>query len=257
MIYFINSYWNSSLMRHTIRAGSFILTVIILLSFVSTTQAAGYFVNFTLRGGAYCDKTGAFIPETFDYNIPAGTTLTQIQSLNGTVLGINTVALPFSGSGSGSAVAGASFPTTNYPYTFVASITFNFAGSGTYTDTFTLVCNNGVVVSVSVKNGNGSSGGGSGPIFDDGRLNMDALETAAIYCLADGSVRVYVPGSPLWTIAFDASPAEIASVATKPLKNTLIKSGKGAFLYRLTSGELQINSSNNYVFIFKDCPKPQ
>src|SRR5579871_2585167 len=57
-----------------------------------------------------------------------------------------------------------------------------------------------------------SSRGGStlGPLYSDGRLNNDdGAETSAIYCMGDGSVRVLVPGSPLWNIAFTASPAEI------------------------------------------------
>ncbi len=99
--------------------------------------------------------------------------------------------------------------------------------------------------------------------FDDGRLNFaDAFETSAIYCLGDGSVRVRVPGTPFWYIAFTASPAEIAKVPKHPTTNTLIKSGLGARLYRLMSGELQVNSghpngsTSDYVFIFKDCALP-
>ena len=103
-------------------------------------------------------------------------------------------------------------------------------------------------------------GSSSGPLFSDGRMNdSDAVETAAVYCQDDGSVRVYVPNVPTWTIGFTASLAEIASVPKKPATHTLIKQGGGARLYRLTTGELQVNSPQSaqadYVFIFKDCPQ--
>jgi len=233
------------------------LTFFVSFSHPSKVQAAGYFLNFSLAGSASCNTTGTHIPETFVYNLPAGgTSFQETETVNGVVVGNFTGTIPLGGSGSSGGDAGYSFAATGYPYTYTFRLSFNFGASGVYTDTIRLVCNGGTVVSVSVTNGNGSGGSGSGPIFDDGRLNMDALETAAIYCMADGSVRVYVPGEPLWVIAFDASPSEIAKIPTKPDKNTLIKSGKGAFLYRLTTGELQINATSNYVYIFKDCPKP-
>src|SRR5262245_54568795 len=48
-----------------------------------------------------------------------------------------------------------------------------------------------------------------GTLFTDGRLNnSDPWETSAIYCMGDGSVRVYVIGNP-WHIAFTASPDAI------------------------------------------------
>jgi hypothetical protein len=97
-------------------------------------------------------------------------------------------------------------------------------------------------------------------LFSDGRLNNnDAAETAAIYCLADGSVRVYVYAEPKWAVSFTASPEEIATIATKPAKNTLIKQGWKAQLYRLTTGQLQVNApgadgaKGDYVFIFTNC----
>jgi len=116
-------------------------------------------------------------------------------------------------------------------------------------------------VNVTADCGFGAVSLAGGPLFDDGRLNdADAVETSAVYCLEDGSVRIYIPGNPSWGVAFTASPAEIARVPKKPAKNTLIKEAKGARLYRLTTGELQLNSPMNehsdYVFIFKDCPIP-
>ena len=62
--------------------------------------------------------------------------------------------------------------------------------------------------------------------------------------------------------AFVASPQDIAQVPAKPAVNTLIKSGNGASLYRLTTGELQVNrpeagTGKIYKFIFAECPKPK
>ena len=89
----------------------------------------------------------------------------------------------------------------------------------------------------------------------------DAGETFAVYCQSDGSVKVITihqdsKGYP----AFTASPKEIAAVPNKPAANTAIKSGDGATLYRLTSGQLQLNraefgTGKRYSFIFNDCPK--
>jgi hypothetical protein len=74
---------------------------------------------------------------------------------------------------------------------------------------------------------------------------------------------VYVISQPLWIIAFTASAAEIAKVPKHPAQNTLIKSGHGAALYRLTNGLLQVNSpglnpaDGPYHFAFEDCPAPR
>jgi hypothetical protein len=100
---------------------------------------------------------------------------------------------------------------------------------------------------------------GTGPIFPDGRLNSnDAQQTAAIYC-DNGGVTVYVPGTPKWYRAFHASKDEINKVPKNPAKNTLIKQRLGARLYRLATGNLQVNApelnptKGDYVFIFSDC----
>lgn len=95
--------------------------------------------------------------------------------------------------------------------------------------------------------------------FTDGRLNShDPWETSAIYCMGDGSVRVYVIGSP-WFISFTASPAEIAKISKHPSHNTLIKAGPGASLSRQFNGLLLVSSpglnpkDGNYTFTFSDC----
>src|SRR5262249_34035630 len=82
------------------------------------------------------------------------------------------------------------------------------------------------------------------PLFLDGRRNKwEPWETAAIYCLGDGSVRVYVIGQPQWFIAFDASPGEIARVSKHPVRNTVIKTGHGAGLVRLQNGMLLVSTA--------------
>jgi hypothetical protein len=93
------------------------------------------------------------------------------------------------------------------------------------------------------------------PIFTDGRLNdCDAGQTAAVYCQSNGSVEVKAIYKGEGYPAFTASEDEIAKVPTHPAKNTLIKSGNGAFLYRLTSGLLQVNRAEDgtgKVYSFK------
>jgi hypothetical protein len=96
----------------------------------------------------------------------------------------------------------------------------------------------------------------------DDRLNKcDSGQTAAVYCLSDGSVKVMsIHSDSKGYLAFIASPTDIAKVSAKPAINTPIMSGDGATLYRLTSGELQVNraealagnaTGKSYQFIFK------
>jgi hypothetical protein len=129
-------------------------------------------------------------------------------------------------------------------------------------------CTSFVIGSNGAKTCGGAAGGAGGPSFTDGRLNNnDPWETSAIYCLGDGSVRVYVPAQPgrpsaNWVIAFDASVLEIAQVPTQPDTNTPIKAGHGAVLSRLTNGGLEVTTpglnpiDGNYRFHFHDCAIP-
>jgi hypothetical protein len=95
--------------------------------------------------------------------------------------------------------------------------------------------------------------------FTDGRLNChDAGQTAAVYCESDGSVVGLAIYKGVGYPAFIATKAEIDAVPANPEKNTLIKEGNGAFLYRLTSGQLQVNRAEDgtgktYSFKFT-CP---
>lgn len=101
---------------------------------------------------------------------------------------------------------------------------------------------------------------------DDGRLNRaDAAAGAIVYCLPDAGIAVYdVDTLSRGDLALSISAAELAQTDALPAENTLIDaSASGAIrLYRLTSGELQINSPGiytsdpEYVFIWDGC-EPQ
>lgn len=95
--------------------------------------------------------------------------------------------------------------------------------------------------------------------------SSDPARTAAIYCKPDGSIDVWQVVNSQGVPAFTASPIDIAAVPSRPLANTLIKSDSqgdlGVRLYRLTSGEFQINAPrgnnpNGYVFIWNGCGTP-
>lgn len=83
--------------------------------------------------------------------------------------------------------------------------------------------------------------------------------TAAIFCKADHSVEIYEIVNGAGIPAFSVSAAEIAAVGI-PSSNTLVREGgtTGIRLYRLTSGELQLNARlggdpNGYVVIWGGC----
>jgi len=97
-------------------------------------------------------------------------------------------------------------------------------------------------------------------VFTDGRLDSNyAGQTVALYCI-NSTLYVYAidPVTSAGKLAFTATPAEIAKFPTTPAMNTAIKSAMGATLYRLTTGELQVNRNETtgkfYAFIFKGCP---
>jgi hypothetical protein len=98
--------------------------------------------------------------------------------------------------------------------------------------------------------------------FEDGRINrIDAAAPVTIYCLPDGGVSVWdVNLMSDGELAYSVTVAEIAAVPTLPAENTLIHEQGGIRLYRLTSGELQVNAPPNYstepeyVFIWQGCP---
>lgn len=110
----------------------------------------------------------------------------------------------------------------------------------------------------------------------DGRRNPVVVEpgqAAAVYCLSDGSVDVFRIIDGKGVHAFTATPEEIAAVGSDPAENTIIDAGLEVRLYRLTSGEYQVNAPvldqftgvqdpNGYHFIWPGCgapdnPRPQ
>ncbi|MBI5930918.1 MAG: LysM peptidoglycan-binding domain-containing protein [Chloroflexi bacterium] len=97
------------------------------------------------------------------------------------------------------------------------------------------------------------------PPPDDGRVNaitLDGAQTAAVYCRANGIEVIKLLGNQPVTALY-ATVQEIVTVGV-PYTNTLIKSGWDVNLYRLTTGEFQINApglgGKEYVFKWSGCP---
>lgn len=93
----------------------------------------------------------------------------------------------------------------------------------------------------------------------DGRVNaQDLAAEAAIYCTSQG-VDIYdLDLSGRGTFAMRATQRDLARVPQNPAENTLIKAVRGFALYRLTTGELQLNGpadweGKQYVFIWSGC----
>jgi hypothetical protein len=92
--------------------------------------------------------------------------------------------------------------------------------------------------------------------FDDGRVNyFDIGAPVAVYC-ADGGIRIY---------AFDGNSVGYLLTFTDeidgavPAENMLLAEGGGARIYRLNTGEYQVNMAanadgNEYVLIWTGCP---
>lgn len=96
-------------------------------------------------------------------------------------------------------------------------------------------------------------------VLRDGRENInDRAATVAVWCTARG-VEVYdLDISGNGTLAFTSTFAEINAVPRFPATNTLIEGIPGIALYRLTSGELQVNGpvdweGKPYVYIWDGC----
>jgi hypothetical protein len=225
-----------------------------------TAKMSSYFFDLSYVAGGSCSNTSINVgPQTYTYNLPLDNAYHELRTLNGTEVNSLNYDPFLAGTGSGVGATTQSFAFTPYPYTFVATITIVFSGGSEYRDIVTATCNNGVL-SVTIANGVASASGVVVHLFNDGRLNnSDPAETSAIYCLADGSLAIYSPAHPLWKLAFVISPTEIAKVPAKPAINMLIKDSPEARLYRLSSGDLQVNSpglgkeNGDYVFIFRDC----
>lgn len=95
--------------------------------------------------------------------------------------------------------------------------------------------------------------------INDGRVNnLDSAAEAAVYCNG-GNIDVYdLDWSGNGTFVFRVTPAELNRVPANPQENTLIEGAPGFALYRLTSGEIQLNGPADwegkpYVFIWNGC----
>lgn len=93
----------------------------------------------------------------------------------------------------------------------------------------------------------------------DGRLNDGGDQLAAPVAVydTDQGLDVYLinPENGNGDKIFTVTDAEVAGVGDAPTQNTLLDGAKGVGLYRLTSGEFQINATNfdgsPYVFDWK------
>ena len=91
----------------------------------------------------------------------------------------------------------------------------------------------------------------------DGLVNPGAVE-AAIYCTTKGVkiIDIDIRGAATWSFLV---PYEDIDEIGIPEVNTLIEAHRGFRLYRLTTGELQLNAppnwrnSGEYVFIWDGC----
>jgi hypothetical protein len=84
---------------------------------------------------------------------------------------------------------------------------------------------------------------GDGPFVPgDDRINPDPAAPVSIYCRTDGIHVFSIDRRGQGREIFVATNSEINAVGIPPV-NTLIDSAAGVGLYRLTSGEFQVNSS--------------
>lgn len=98
----------------------------------------------------------------------------------------------------------------------------------------------------------------------DNRVNVyDRAAGVVIYCLPDDTIALYdIDIRGHGALALTATSAEVAAIPTFPGENTLIKANGVIRLYRLTSGELQVNAPGiyvadpEYVFRWNGCSTP-
>jgi LysM repeat protein len=74
----------------------------------------------------------------------------------------------------------------------------------------------------------------------DNRINPDPVAPVAIYCRPNGIEILTIDGQGNGHFAFRATQNQINAVGI-PTRNTLIAAGGGVGLFRLTSGEFQVN----------------
>jgi len=239
--------------------GSFVVLslVVVFVGFSRPTVViAAPGSNFSFVGGVAnsCSASGSL-------NIPVIANITSTDSSQGSlnIQGLGNVSNP-----SNNPNPNVNGPTTfNFPLSpsysvaphtlITVSMTvfsgLNFTG-GSITHTLTFDCTTGAIKSSS-RPGVHQCG------ITDGRLNcwpeMEA-QPFAVYCESGGVVIYSIDKKGVGTLAFKVSKEELAALDPKPAKNTLITEGKDVALYRLSSGELQVNGLGDTFFIWKVCP---
>jgi hypothetical protein len=216
---------------------SVVVTGIVGAGCVDDYGAAGfYYTASNLAGGDYFDV---------DFTTPGGS---FTNSPAGDIF-----------NGSGTIAAEIFVPTQTGNWSMTMKLIFKTAG-GTVISTTTLnffcdLSTGNATVTI------GGGGGDAGPArFTDGRLNdQDYGQSAAVYC-ENGGITVY-GFSGKWGsyLAFKVSKAQLAKYPEKPAQNTLIKKKFGIRLYKLTSGEYQVNAvtdepGKEYSFRWAGCP---
>jgi hypothetical protein len=143
----------------------------------------------------------------------------------------------------------------NTPFTMRTTTYDAPGGAGNVTFISELVFNCSTGATISLTNGVPSVVAAPLPLFTDGRENKnDAIQTAAVYCDVPnaGDVRVYALFNNVGYLAFTVTKAELAAGVQKPATPYLIKSAKGAELWRLQDGSLRIKRGT-YVFDWPGC----
>jgi len=222
-----------------------VITLIVALTFASTAQPAHALSASVVTFSLNC--TGGTVSVT---NTVAGSYVFTVATNSGFYPQIVSI------------VVGSTPPQTlTQSFTYPTPLS---AGTILYSDVV-LLPTSGPNVEVSYFSGS-CSGTATSLLFPDSRLNQDPGQTVTAYCqngggiYTGGTLSVYTidPVTSKGVFAFNVTPAEIAAVPAKPAVDTVIKSGSGATLYRLTSGELQLNrpepSGKMYAFRFADCP---
>jgi hypothetical protein len=93
---------------------------------------------------------------------------------------------------------------------------------------------------------------------DDGRINLQPWSAATIYCSAENGITIWQLKNGKSGQVLNATAAELAALPAKPASNTLIKQVGDIALYKLTTGEYQLNVGPDFegktqVFIWRGC----
>ncbi len=149
--------------------------------------------------------------------------------------------------------------TFNYPYPVDGPITvqvLGFPGASFQSTNSVSGCRGGGFVLM----GNGAAPVVPSCVNTDGRLNSacDApMESVAVYCAADGGIMVWGIDNGQGFYDFTASAKEIAAAGVNPKKHVLIKEKHDRQLWRLSTGQFEINGptadGKGYTFVFAGC----